>query len=421
MDSITQITLGAAVGEMVLGKKIGNRAMLWGGIAGTIPDLDVIGNFFMTEVDAIAFHRGITHSIAFAVATAPVFGWLVHKFYKNKIDRNPWYKGSMSGLFGILYLFLLYSTVLKPLFEGGGIGARPVIIIILIGAILGVRSYRYFATNQSDLGEQASWKEWSWLFFWGLLTHTLLDCFTTYGTQLFQPFSDFRVAFCNISVADPTYTIPFLVFILGAAWMKRGSKARSVLLWLGVGISSLYMAFTIYNKSHVNAAFVKTLKEKNLKYSRYMTSPSIFNNILWTGIAESDGYYYYGAYSIFDEEPFMQIDTIRKNDALLEQFGENRDEIEMLKWFTNDYYVVEKNKDGYIVLNDLRFGVVNGMEEIPLENIEKNYVFKFRIKENDNLLSVNEIRERPDDIAGELSKLWNRMMGFEKRPSQVSK
>ena len=41
MDSVTQITLGAAVGEAVLGRKIGGRAMLWGAIAGTLPDLDV--------------------------------------------------------------------------------------------------------------------------------------------------------------------------------------------------------------------------------------------------------------------------------------------------------------------------------------------------------------------------------------------
>ena len=42
MDSLTQIVLGAAVGEAVLGRKIGNKAILYGAIAGTIPDLDVI-------------------------------------------------------------------------------------------------------------------------------------------------------------------------------------------------------------------------------------------------------------------------------------------------------------------------------------------------------------------------------------------
>ena len=42
MDTVTQIGLGAAVGEAVLGKQIGRRALLWGGICGLLPDLDVL-------------------------------------------------------------------------------------------------------------------------------------------------------------------------------------------------------------------------------------------------------------------------------------------------------------------------------------------------------------------------------------------
>ena len=63
MDSVTQIVLGAAVGEAVLGKKIGNKAMVLGAIAGTIPDLDVIANYFTDTVSALEIHRGFTHSI----------------------------------------------------------------------------------------------------------------------------------------------------------------------------------------------------------------------------------------------------------------------------------------------------------------------------------------------------------------------
>lgn len=85
MDSLTQIVLGAAVGEAVLGKKVGNRAMFYGAIAGTIPDLDVISSFFVDTVRALEIHRGFTHSILFSVVFAPIFGWLVSKIdsYKN--------------------------------------------------------------------------------------------------------------------------------------------------------------------------------------------------------------------------------------------------------------------------------------------------------------------------------------------------
>jgi len=85
MDSLTQIVLGAAVGEVVLGKKLGNKAMLYGGIAGTIPDLDIISSYFTDTVTAISIHRGFTHSIVFAILFAFIFGWIVSKYeiYKN--------------------------------------------------------------------------------------------------------------------------------------------------------------------------------------------------------------------------------------------------------------------------------------------------------------------------------------------------
>ena len=84
MDSLTQIVLGAAVGEAVLGKKIGNKAMLYGAIAGTIPDLDVLSSYFTDTITALEIHRGFTHSILFSILFAPILGWLVSRYEKYK-------------------------------------------------------------------------------------------------------------------------------------------------------------------------------------------------------------------------------------------------------------------------------------------------------------------------------------------------
>jgi inner membrane protein len=89
MDSLTQIVLGAAVGEAVLGRKVGNKAMLYGAIAGTIPDLDVLASNFTDTVTALAMHRGFTHSIVFSVLFAPIFGWLVSRYERYK-DFKGW-------------------------------------------------------------------------------------------------------------------------------------------------------------------------------------------------------------------------------------------------------------------------------------------------------------------------------------------
>lgn len=83
MDSLTQIVLGAAVGEFFLGKKIGNRAALYGGIIGTIPDLDVVVGKFLDPITAVEIHRGFSHSLIFFILFAPILGFVI-----TKIERK---------------------------------------------------------------------------------------------------------------------------------------------------------------------------------------------------------------------------------------------------------------------------------------------------------------------------------------------
>lgn len=89
MDSFTQIILGAAVGEAALGRKVGNKAMLYGAIAGTIPDLDVLSAYFVDTVSALEIHRGVTHSLLFAIFGGLLFGKLV-SLWEKKVSWQEW-------------------------------------------------------------------------------------------------------------------------------------------------------------------------------------------------------------------------------------------------------------------------------------------------------------------------------------------
>ncbi len=91
MDSLTQLALGAAIGEAVLGKKLGNKAVLWGAVAGSLSDMDVIPGMFLNTPDRLLFHRGFTHSLVFIILATLFFAWLFSKFYKQKqISRKEW-------------------------------------------------------------------------------------------------------------------------------------------------------------------------------------------------------------------------------------------------------------------------------------------------------------------------------------------
>ena len=92
MDLITQTVLGAAVGEVVLGKKAGNKAIMWGAVGGLFPDLDVLIAPLFSEVNGLFVHRGFSHSIVFAFLLAPILGWVIHRIHhkKTSVTRREW-------------------------------------------------------------------------------------------------------------------------------------------------------------------------------------------------------------------------------------------------------------------------------------------------------------------------------------------
>ena len=340
MDSLTQIILGAACGEAVLGKKIGNKALLFGAIGGTIPDLDVfVGNLvYGNKIDAMLFHRGFMHSIVFTVLAAFIFGWLVHKLYNS--------------------------------------------------------GKRLYSTTQKD---------WIRLFFWSLFTHPILDCFTPYGTQLFAPFSSYRVALNNIAVADPAYTLPFLICMIVLMFFRRTSSQRRLWLKMGIGISSIYMIFTLGNKLYIDSVFRKSLKHSEISVMRFSTQPAIFNNILWYGIAETEASYFVSDYSLLDSKSrFLNFTEVPKRRDL--KPSEYKD-IQGLAWFSNQYYSVHKLNENEFQYNDLRY---------PLLDIDNpnSSVFSLLLYKDENRLNMKPFTPKFESLGKVFNSLWERIKGI---------
>ena len=112
MDSLTQLTFGAACGEAILGKKVGRKALIWGAILGTLPDLDVLIPLG-SPVDDFVYHRGFSHSLFLLTALSPVFAWLITKFHRDtKPLFNKWMLLTFVVLNGsvLLDLLTIYGT-----------------------------------------------------------------------------------------------------------------------------------------------------------------------------------------------------------------------------------------------------------------------------------------------------------------------
>lgn len=120
MDSVTQIALGGAVGYAVLGSKVGKKAILWGAVLGTLPDLDVLIPYG-DAVKNFTYHRGFSHSLLVHLLVSPLIVWLILKIHQGtqQFKRHWfWLVFLCLSTHAILDSFTVYGTqLLWPLTE----------------------------------------------------------------------------------------------------------------------------------------------------------------------------------------------------------------------------------------------------------------------------------------------------------------
>lgn len=81
MDSLTHIAVGACIGEAMAGKSVGRKAMLWGVLAHSLPDIDFITAFWMDHTDNLISHRGFTHSLVFLCLASPLLAGFANRIH----------------------------------------------------------------------------------------------------------------------------------------------------------------------------------------------------------------------------------------------------------------------------------------------------------------------------------------------------
>ena len=91
MDSLTHIALGACMGEAFAGKTLGKKAMLWGAMAQSTPDIDFITSFWMNTSSNLLAHRGFTQSFLFCAIITPLFALLAERLHRpHDIRLRKW-------------------------------------------------------------------------------------------------------------------------------------------------------------------------------------------------------------------------------------------------------------------------------------------------------------------------------------------
>ena len=190
----------------------------------------------------------------------------------------------------------------------------------------------------------------------GYATHGLLDACTSYGTLLFWPFSQTRIAWNNISIIDPLFTIPLLILIVTAGLKQKKIYALIAILW-----AIFYLLLGVYQKNEAIKVGKIIAKSREHIITRITVKPSIGNLLLWKSIYETQDKFYVDAIrlgwspKIFNGESIDKINIQSAFPWLMVKSQQAKD-IERFKWFSNGYIAINpKNKNQIL---DIRYSTL---------------------------------------------------------------
>jgi inner membrane protein len=293
MDSLSQLALGAAVGVAVMGRRTAVwKAALWGGIAGTLPDLDAL----VDHGDAVrnmVLHRSHTHGLFWLTVGAPALAWLAARTTR-----------------------------------GRGYG---------------------------DLTQRNLFRRW-WLAMWlALVTHPLLDTMTVYGTQLAQPFSAHPYGVGSIFIIDPLYTVPLLLDC-GIALARRqhaGLRANAWGLALSTAYLVWGVIAQAHVERVVRAQLAQAPAAVAVSPSILVT-PAPLQSLLWRVVVVRGDHYEEGFYSLMDGGRPIRFDRF-PTDRALERELAGVEALQRIAAFSGGFYKVQAQGDAAFI-TDLRMG-----------------------------------------------------------------
>jgi inner membrane protein len=171
VDSISQFALGAAVSVAAMGRRTAVwKAALWGGVAGTLPDLDV----FIDHGDALrnmTMHRGFSHALFWLTLAAPVLAALPAALHRQREHFGRWWLALWLALVThpLLDAMTVYGTQLLLPFTSHPFGVGSMFIIdplytvpLLVGAAVAVtRGHGGLRWNHAGLALSTAYLAWS--------------------------------------------------------------------------------------------------------------------------------------------------------------------------------------------------------------------------------------------------------------------
>lgn len=211
-----------------------------------------------------------------------------------------------------------------------------------------------------------------------LITHTLLDAFTIYGTQLWLPFIDRPVGLGSIFIIDPLYTLPLMIGVAVAIRFRDDWYRARRWNTIGLTLASLYLLWTVFAQQWMENRASQAIAEAELPVERMLATPTVVNSVLWRIIAVGEEAHWEAVHPIWSGQPIRFREYPREPELL--KHIEDNPAIRRLQYFTRGFYSVNE-RDGTVVISDLRMGQVG------------HYAFAYRVGRRED----GRIRPIPDE------------------------
>ena len=191
--------------------------------------------------------------------------------------------------------------------------------------------------------------------FLGYATHGLLDACTSYGTQLFWPFSNERVTWNNISIVDPLFTIPILILV-GTAIKTR----KRLFSFFAIGWAAFYLSLGFVQYERALSTAIELAHSRGHNAERLTLKPSFGNLILWKSIYQHEEKFYVDAIRTVRSSTWCSGENIRMFDyqyhlPSLDKDSQQRKDIERFRWFSQDYLGFDKEEN---LVTDVRYSMI---------------------------------------------------------------
>ena len=226
------------------------------------------------------------------------------------------------------------------------------LIFIPLGGLICGLVLHYLIGRRSRL----SWPQSVLFCTLGYATHALLDACTTYGTQLFWPFSNERVAWNVMSIIDPLYTLPIAGLLL-LSLRKHWQWAASVALFWVIA----YPCLGWWQRDRAETLGHQLESSRGHLVRSLEAKPSFGNILLWKIVYRTDDAFYVDAVRVGRTTkvfPGESIPVLTLNSDLPWLISTSRQaaDIERFRWFSKGYIALDPNNPERII--DIRYSLL---------------------------------------------------------------